>query len=192
MVIYLKIIKKVAKMSIFKKIVKGITSNSKSAATPPKVTFEQSQTLEPIEQDIVSSKIKKYKVAGVSHYKENVLSFASKNPQYSFTKKEMIASDLPSIYEFNFKTGKTTLIPEPTNPHDPNAVKVIIDEKHVGYIKKGSCKHILNLLNQNRIEKIESEIGGGSYKTLELNGDGDLILEHGYKEYHIVVSITER
>lgn len=29
-----------------------------------------------------------------------------------------------------------TLEPEPTNPHDPNAIKVLVDGRHVGYVPR--------------------------------------------------------
>jgi len=34
------------------------------------------------------------------------------------------------------KSSKVQIIPEPTNPYDKNALKVVIDGTHVGYIKK--------------------------------------------------------
>ena len=33
--------------------------------------------------------------------------------------------------------GAVTIQPEPTNPHDPHAHKVMVDGVHVGYLKRG-------------------------------------------------------
>ena len=33
--------------------------------------------------------------------------------------------------------GVVTIEPEPTNPHDPHAHKVLVDSVHVGYLKRG-------------------------------------------------------
>ena len=33
--------------------------------------------------------------------------------------------------------GAVTIEPEPTNPHDPHAHKVLVDGVHVGYLKRG-------------------------------------------------------
>ena len=45
-----------------------------------------------------------------------------------------------TFYNVNFasikKSSKVQIIPEPTNPYDKNALKVIIDGTHVGYIKR--------------------------------------------------------
>lgn len=172
-------------MSIIKKLINALIAPPipSNPPTPPQEPRSQSET---------KTKTIKHKVAGVTHYRDNILSFAVKNPQYSLSKKEMIAKDLATIYEYNFRFGKTELIPEPTNPYDPNAIKVVIDGKLVGYIKKGSCRHVLNLMEQNRIEKIEGVIKGGKYKYLDLDSEGNINLEHGNKEYSIKVLITER
>lgn len=174
-------------MNIFKELKKELENIFKPSPKIPQPLPQQNIThAEP------STKTITHKIAGVTFYKDNILSFAIQNSQYSLTKKQMIDSDLYDVYEYNFKTGKTELIPEPTNQYDPNAIKVLIDGKHVGYIKKGSCKHVLNLINQNRIVNIESIIKGGNYKTLTPNDDGDLILKKGFKDYYVHVSITER
>ena len=90
----------------------------------------------------------KHKIAGVAHYESNLLKLAFKNPAYSFTKKEIIAKRLycKNLYEYSFAPKKTELLPDPTNPQDPNAIKVIIDGQHVGFIKSGSCGQILKLI----------------------------------------------
>jgi len=36
-----------------------------------------------------------------------------------------------------------TLIPEPTNPYDSNAVKVMSADHHLGYVAKEACADIL-------------------------------------------------
>lgn len=155
---------------------------------------EQNPPCEPQKQIDTTSKIQNHKVTGVTHYKENILSLASVNPQYSLTKKEFAAAKLynTKVYEYNFKTEKTELIPEPTNPSDSNAIKVMIDGKHVGYIKKGSCKQILNLLKESRIRSINSQIVGGKYKVLWYDkGEGIVSFDQEQTEYGIIISIIE-
>ena len=44
---------------------------------------------------------------------------------------------------------------------------------HVGYIKKGSCTHVKNLLKSGKIAKIDAEIHGGKYKLLYSEYDED-------------------
>ena len=178
-------------MNLFKEIKKEIQNIFNPSPQIPQSTPPQYQV-----HANPSFKTIKHKVAGVSHYMDNILSFAIPNPQYNLTKKEMIASGLNIVYEYKFKFERISLIPEPTNPYDPNAIKVMIDEKQVGYIKKGSCKHILNLISGNRIVNIDPLIGGGNYKELIPDGiDGEkeaFTLERGRTEYCIRLLITER
>ena len=140
-----------------------------------------------------SSKAKKYKVAGVTHYEKSILKFAQPNPLYSKSAKEIIAAKQynTNIYQYCFAAQATQLIPEPSNPHDPNAIKVIIGGEHVGYIKAGSCKHILNLIAENRIERIDSVIKGGKFINVWYDGS-DQKIEKGNTNFGIEVLIMER
>lgn len=117
----------------------------------------------------------RHKVTGTSHYLDNVMTLASLNDTYNYTKKEMIDEYLidENIYQYDFYPINVELVPEPDNPYDKNAIKVVIDGAHVGYIKAGSCSRVRNLLNSNTIEKIEPRIVGGKYKCLEYDEDED-------------------
>lgn len=112
-------------------------------------------------------KKEKHKIAGVSNYEKNFKSLFSDNPLYDYTKKELIEEEyFEKIYEQTSDIQHVDLIPEPDNPYDSNAVKVIFDDKHVGYIKKGSCSHIKKLLRSGCIKGIDGYLIGGKYKQL--------------------------
>lgn len=164
---------------------------------------EKLQTTTAPEVPQVAPEIKKpqtHRVTGVKYYEKNLLQVSNEeNPYYSLTKKDLIKNDLidQPIYQYTFRPQKVELVPEPTNEQDPNAVKVVIDGVHVGYIKAGSCKRILNLLNENRIDKIDCKISGGNYKCVYVSGmeDERIIeseLEKGKSDYKIELSIHEQ
>lgn len=113
-----------------------------------------------------SLKIKKYKVAGVTHYEDNILNLATENSCYDMSKRELIDAFMTEerVWKYEFYPSKVELIPEPDNPVDPNAIKVIVDDEHVGYIKSGSCAHLLKVINSDGIVNIDCTIGGGPYK----------------------------
>ena len=136
-----------------------------------------------------NEKRQNYNVTGISHYTNNILKLAIKNPAYALSKKEIIAKKLcdQKIFEYSFAPQKTELIPEPTNPHDPNAIKVVIDGLLVGYVKAGSCTRILKLMNENRIAGIVGEIYGGNYKMIY---DDELLMEKG--SFKVRISIIEQ
>lgn len=121
------------------------------------------------------SKTQTHKVTGVSHYLDNIMTLKTENFDYDLSKKELINEGYENerIYQFEFYPIKTELIPEPDNPHDPNAIKVVIDGVLVGYIKSGSCSRVHKLLRENRIKKIDAEIGGGKYKYIGYDEDDD-------------------
>lgn len=82
------------------------------------------------------------------------------------SKRDIIDAGMENerIYKYEFFPVRVELIPEPDNPYDPNAIKVVIDNVQVGYIKKGSTARVKNLLKAGG--KVTAEIKGGPYKVL--------------------------
>lgn len=140
---------------------------------------------------------KTYRVTGLEHYRENILKLALENNDYTKTKRELI-DDLMTeerIWKYCFYPLKVDLVPEPENPYDPNAIKVIVDNEHVGYIKKGSCKHLLKVITEGRLCNIDCEIGGGPYKYIhedyDDNGNEKYDMERDEIGYSVVLHIVE-
>lgn len=134
-----------------------------------------------------------FKVAGTSFRKNEIEDLATDNYEYEYTKKEIIDNmlDGEEIYQYYFNPHNVELIPEPDNQYDQNAIKVIIDNIHVGYIKKGSCSRIKNLINQNKVKKIDADIYGGKYKIVEFDEYKDsYVLERDETEYSVKIDLT--
>lgn len=130
-------------------------------------------TAQAAEKPPISEKV--YRVAGTSYRIDNILKLAEDNPDYDKTKRELIDDDLTDerIWKYEFYPSKVELIPEPDNPNDANAIKVVVDGEHIGYIKAGSCAHIHKVIEKNRISSVSCEIGGGPYKYLYSEYDPD-------------------
>lgn len=128
--------------------------------------------------------VKTYKATGMEHRLESLLRLKVTNWDYPKTKKELIEDGLINerVWEFEFYPTKVDLVPEPDNPYDPNAIKVMVDGEHVAYIKSGSCKHLLKVIKEGRIKKIKCEIGGGRYKYIS----------EGYNDYGKEVYTLDR
>lgn len=134
------------------------------------------------------AKVVTHKVAGTSYRQKELLAMGEKNPDYALTKKELLKlwPDGVTVYEYTFRPKKAELVPEPENPVDPKAIKVLVDGVHVGYIKAGSCAHIHRLIREGRIEKIKPEIIGGKYKAVYE------YVEKGETTIGVRLDITER
>lgn len=140
-----------------------------------------------------------HKVAGLSFREDAIAELQCENVDYSCSKRELVDMGMiwERIYKYDFYPIKTELIPEPDNEADPNAIKVVVDDQHIGYIKKGSCAHIRKLLNSGSIEKIDIEIGGGPYKFItaedwDENGGDVYTIEKGAAPYFAKLTITTK
>lgn len=113
-------------------------------------------------------KTEHHRIAGTSFRQKEIRTLGYENDTYSLPKRDLmdLYNEYDKIYQIEFSPKSVQLVEEFDNPHDPNAIKVIIDGVHVGYIKKGSCSHIKKLIKNNQILGISAEIHGGKYKQL--------------------------
>lgn len=138
-----------------------------------------------------------HRVAGTSFREADIKELMGENSAYEWTKKELIEAGYVDerVYEYSVYYGSLVLEPEPDNPHDPRAVKVITGGVHVGYIKAGSCARIHKLLREGNIEKAEIEIKGGKYKIVledydDYEDKSTYTLERGSVPFSAVVTLT--
>lgn len=113
-------------------------------------------------------KEEKHRIAGTSFREKDIKDLMGENVAYDWSKKELIEDGRieERIYKLDSYCGLAVLEPEPDNPNDPKAIKVLTSGIHIGYIKAGSCAHIHKVLREGRIEKAEVEIKGGAYKVI--------------------------
>lgn len=115
------------------------------------------------------TKVEKHRVAGISFRLDAIESLGVYNADYDKSQRELIEDGLlgECIYRTDYFANVTTLEPEPDNPEDPKAIKVVVDGVHIGYIKAGSCAHIHKVMREGRLENVRCEIYGGPYKILQ-------------------------
>lgn len=142
-------------------------------------------------------KTEKHHVAGEAYRLKNILDLMGECPYYSYSKKELIELDCVDerVYKYNSYTGTADLVPEPENPHDSKAIKVMVEGAHIGYIKAGSCAHIHKLLREDLVEKVNVEIKGGDYKIVNEDFDdvtekSTYTLERGSLAINAVITLT--
>lgn len=115
--------------------------------------------------------IYKFKIAGMQYYKDEIENIGEYNSIYDLTKKELQEDfDEEKIYEYYFDNKECRLVEEPDNEFDPNAVAVYVRKYKIGYIRKGACSRVKNLLKSQGFEKTEVEIYGGKYKYVSEDG----------------------
>ena len=120
-----------------------------------------------------------FKVAGTS-YRQNQIQGICKdyvNPEYQYSKKELLEECLEDtrIYKYDCIMYNVTLQPEPDNKYDPNAIKILVEGIHIGYVPKEKCASVKKILASGQIASITCIFCGGPYKIL--NSD-DSSMEH--------------
>lgn len=133
-----------------------------------------------------------FHIAGTSYREDAILTLAEENDDYNLSKKELIDNGMEDerIYKYYFPTMRSELIPEPDNPHDPNAIKVLVNGVHIGYVKAGSCSHVKNLLGSGKVSSYGVDIAGGPFKRIYEDEDGKYQLEKEDRNFSATLMIT--
>lgn len=145
------------------------------------------------------SVVKKYEVSGVFYYLKNLLPMMEPNYLWDYKKQDLIDTcntDVP-IYQTALAAERMNLVHEEDNPHDPNAVMVLFDDKIVGYIAKEDCPHILEIMDNGLFVCATPEVRGGKWKMVceEYDWEKDkstYSMERGEDEYGITLYIREK
>ena len=110
-----------------------------------------------------------FPVAGLRYYEADIIeNLLFENSEYDMPKKEIIESYMCDMYIYKYDPfyAHADLVPEPDNPHDPDAIKVVVYDILIGYVPAKRTKSIKELLNSGKIIVIGCEIYGGPYKVL--------------------------
>ena len=90
-------------------------------------------------------------VVGTHYHKNDIESILDPNPKMNKRRKW---SEGETIYHHAYFERPCQLVPEPDNPADPNAIKVVYDGKTVGYIPKEETAGIHSLIQSGNIVPI--------------------------------------
>ena len=150
-----------------------------------------------------------FRVAGVTKYKKavkeacNLIAEDNGIPEYAKYYSNLSTKELrEELKEYGLKVFKyqdldffnIELVPEVDNKYDPNAIKVLIFNNHVGYVPATLAKTIRKYFDNKKYNfVIEGEIKGGPYKEwddlndkLITNNDLDI----GFEIYLSVIDST--
>ena len=146
------------------------------------------------EPETVPTPVKKeicaFTVAGFDYYQDALKEFLYReNPEYSYSKSDLIDMEDERIYEYEPYIGYPDLVPEPDNKYDSNAIAVLLEGTRVGYVPRKYQESVAPYLTDDSVSR-EIEIYGGKYKVLQLGEDYDERLEPKASDYTITRDST--
>lgn len=100
---------------------------------------------------------------------KNIYLLKHENKSYNKTDQDLIAGlgdkRYFTVYKFSRRRYSVELVPEPTNEHDKNAIMVLFDGLHVGYIPSELTKQYRSAV-KDAGSLFYGEIKGGAYKLV--------------------------
>ena len=184
--------------------IKAARAASKQQAVIPEAPAPESEPI-PAEMDAASkqhdpepkpertfSKVETHRIAGTSFHETEIQDLMEENFDYNLTAADLIDMGMEDerVYKYEETYCTAALEPEPDNQYDPNAIRVLAEGVHIGYIKKGSAAHVKKLLEGDRIASMLITITGGPYKTAYLNEDDRPRTTKGDLNFSAVLEIS--
>lgn len=133
-------------------------------------------------KEITLEPVYSFDVVGMKYYEFAINSIGTPIKSYNYAHQSLVKMDKHLVYKYYFNVDTVDLIPEPTNPTDPNAIMVIVNDAHIGYVPSfftGIVKEYLK-----RPCDITCEIHGGAHKKVFMYE-----LEDGFTPYNAMVTI---
>ena len=118
---------------------------------------------------------------GTSFRQKELKSLLDDNVEWSMSKKELIdeGREDEKIYKYETLSAIPEFEPEPTNPEDEHAMKILINGVHIGYVPKAKARKVKRLIDEGKITKKCIDVYGGPYKYIEYDEDDKAYLEKG-------------
>lgn len=131
-------------------------------------------------------------VVGESYYKDEIANLGTIAQDYYWPSERLYEKFVEGdrVYKYNFPELDAQLIPEPENPHDPNAIRVTVDGKTVGYIARDSTARISEMLSRGLT--VKANVTGGPHKDINETEDGMLASEKEDYDFRVRLSFYEK
>ncbi len=120
------------------------------------------------DQDRPFWKIEFFDIAGLYYHRRQIRELCRDNPDYKRSQSELIEDEMVDcdIPRYLFDQQDAELVFEPENPSDPNAIRVDVAGKSIGYIKKRETDEIRSLLSHHQVGNASCMITGGPSRIL--------------------------
>lgn len=115
-------------------------------------------------------------VRGTQYYQDGFAKLQLANPLWNSTSELIMKCHrtMDKIPEFYYTDCPVKLVAEPKNEHDPNAIKVLINGKMIGYVPSELCLDLKQIMHDNPHYGLSSYIHGGKYKIISTNGNAEI------------------
>lgn len=95
---------------------------------------------------------------------------------YDFPDEKLISKGAKKVYRFKYPSEVVSLIPEPTNEYDKNAIMVCLNDYQIGYVPRRYTSVVNDIYKWKNVLEVSCTILGGEYK--------EVVNDHVYMEHN--------
>lgn len=120
--------------------------------------------------------IQSFDISGIrDHWDEIRKNLAVDNPDYELSRDEIIERGLTGerIYKRKVQAAHIELILDPASDRGPDAIRVLADSIHVGYISRNNTEQVKELMYKGDTHGFKLEADGGEYHLVRRHVDAN-------------------
>lgn len=123
-------------------------------------------------REVKSGGLEQFPVRGTEYCQAAIEKHMEENPDWfkDYTALKQEKKQWKLIYRYYPTDAEAELVPEPSNPHDKNAVMVCVGGDKVGYIAAEECVNVLKLIRAGKIDRASVALKGGPVKRVFEDG----------------------
>lgn len=107
----------------------------------------------------------RFDVAGLFAYEENLKKLQIEVKKYKLDNESLVQKGKGRTYRYKYPT-EASLVPEPTNQYDKNAIMVLIDGLQIGHVPAAYCLDVKQIIKKGKNVSVSAWISGGEYKEV--------------------------
>ena len=131
----------------------------------------------------------RFSVAGLYYREDALLSVAQRHADFGLSDADFVEKHKGGrpVFEYRLQRGaEVSLVPEPTNEHDPNAIAVYISGKQIGYVPAGETGEVRQYLTVPH--SVRAWISGGASKRVQ---EGRVVTKASQMDVEVEIEETK-
>ena len=103
-----------------------------------------------------------FSITGTQYYQKDIESLGTPSEWYKASKEKLKEANKQRYYQYYFGDLLYSMMPEPTNPHDKEAIIVLANGVKIGYVPAIYTDIVRAYMKQKTV-KVSGELMGGNY-----------------------------
>ena len=136
--------------------------------------------------------VETFNVVGVHYHEKSIKQLQIPAEDWKKSPQQLVSEGKTTkkVFRYTYIDKPVRLVPDTQNPHERNAVKVMIAGAHVGFVPSDQAKHFRAVVETTTIKNLTADIWGGEYKVV--SSTGEAVTSSDYVRVRVHIEYTSK